>query len=270
MSKVTRELVDLRYVKWDRIRNSSGTAGSYLKAYETVNGRKLYYKLSNFDSEKGVVGHECVNELIVDRLLDVLNVEHLSYDLVYSLINVDGKEHKTYLCVSKDFKEINESKISLDTYYELSKENDETIMDFIIRNKIDNYIYQMMLVDFLIINRDRHGANIELIKKSDGSIIPSPLFDHGLSFVFSINDLESLDKFDSLADIKVNNFVGSKSLVDNLKLIPKDKLPVLRRIDESDYKYIFADLEGILDEKYYSKIWDIITKRWKYYENMFN
>ena len=63
MGRVIRELADLRYLKWDKIRGSSGTAGSYLKAYETVNDKKLYYKLSNFDNEKGIIGHESINEI---------------------------------------------------------------------------------------------------------------------------------------------------------------------------------------------------------------
>ncbi len=42
---------------------SPGTPGCFLKAYEEVNGKRLYYKLSNYDSYRGVFGHECVNEI---------------------------------------------------------------------------------------------------------------------------------------------------------------------------------------------------------------
>ena len=48
---------------------SPGTPGCFLKAYEEVNGKRLYYKLSNYDSYRGVFGHECVNELIVSRVI---------------------------------------------------------------------------------------------------------------------------------------------------------------------------------------------------------
>ena len=51
---------------------SPGTPGCFLKAYEEVNGKRLYYKLSNYDSYRGVFGHECVNELIVSRVMNVL------------------------------------------------------------------------------------------------------------------------------------------------------------------------------------------------------
>ena len=82
MSEIIREVQDLTYLNWSKIRNSSGTAGSFLKSYSEIGGKKLYYKLSNYDSINGITGHECVNELIVDRLLDVLGIDHLSYTLI--------------------------------------------------------------------------------------------------------------------------------------------------------------------------------------------
>ena len=39
--------------------------------------KRIYYKMSNYDSYRGVFGHESVNELIVSRVLDVLGIEHV-------------------------------------------------------------------------------------------------------------------------------------------------------------------------------------------------
>ena len=78
MADIIHEKQDLTYLNWTRVRNSSGTAGSFLKAYSENEGKKLYYKLSNYDAMNGIVGHECVNEIIVDRLLTMLGIEHLS------------------------------------------------------------------------------------------------------------------------------------------------------------------------------------------------
>ena len=47
----------------------------------------------------------------------------------------------------------------------------------------EGQIKQMMLVDYLIANRDRHGSNIEVILSPDGSARLAPIFDNGLSFV---------------------------------------------------------------------------------------
>ena len=31
----------------------------------------------------------------------------------------------------------------------------------------EDYVYQMLIVDYLILNRDRHGANIEVLRNSE-------------------------------------------------------------------------------------------------------
>lgn len=109
--QMVKEKQDLTYLSWSVYRNSSGTAGSFLKAYSELGGKKTYYKLSNFDKARGVIGHECVNELIVDRLLTILGIPHLSYQLIHADVSVDGKTHEVYLCASEDFKAKSESRL---------------------------------------------------------------------------------------------------------------------------------------------------------------
>ena len=105
-----KEKQDLTYLSWSTNRNSLGIGGSFLKAYSELGGTKTYYKLSNFDKARGIIGHECVNELIVDRLLTILGIPHLSYQLIHADVTVDGKAHEVYLCASEDFKAKSESK----------------------------------------------------------------------------------------------------------------------------------------------------------------
>ena len=64
MASIIHEKQNLSHLRWDVARKSSGTVGSFLKAYSDLGGAKTYYKLSNYDAYKGVVGHECVNEII--------------------------------------------------------------------------------------------------------------------------------------------------------------------------------------------------------------
>lgn len=55
----------------------------------------------------------------------------------------------------------------------------------------------MFIVDYLICNRDRHGANIEVLLDEKEEPRIEPLFDQGLLLLFSCyNDLESVRKFD--------------------------------------------------------------------------
>ena len=76
-TQIIHEKQDLTYLNWSKIRKSSGPAGSSLKATSELGRIKVYYKLSNYDNIRGVIGHESVNELIVDRLLTLLGIEHL-------------------------------------------------------------------------------------------------------------------------------------------------------------------------------------------------
>jgi hypothetical protein len=268
MCQIIKEKQDLTYLSWSKIRHSSGTAGSFLKSYSELGGQKTYYKLSNFDTVQGVIGHECVNEIIVDRLLETLGIKHLPYQLIYADILINAQPYTVYLCASEDFKQPGESKIALDVYYELEKSKDETPFQFCIRNGWEEYIYQMLVVDFLILNRDRHGANIEVLRNSRKKTIRlAPLFDHGLSLLFNCPDDDAVQQYDVTEDKQTNNYIGSRSTWENLKLIPADRLPKLNPLHESDRDVLLKDLDGVISQNLLDKIWDMIWKRWCVYED---
>ena len=270
-TQLVREKQDLTYLSWSVYRNSSGTAGSFLKSYSELGGKKVYYKLSNFDKVQGVIGHECVNELIVDRLLTILGVTHLPYQLIHADIMLEGEIHDVYLCASEDFKEKGESKIALDAYKEREAETKESALDFCVRLGWENYIYQMMVVDYLILNRDRHGANIEVLRNSKKKTLHlAPLFDHGLSLLCRCMNDSQVEAFDVMEDKLCNNFIGSRSTWENLKLIPADKIPALNPLRESDREIIMEGLDGIISGVLQDKIWEMIWKRWCAYEDFCN
>ena len=270
-TQLVKEKQDLTYLSWSMYRSSSGTAGSFLKSHSELGGKKVYYKLSNFDKVQGVIGHECVNELIVDRLLTILGIPHLSYQLIHADIMVDGKVHEVYLCASEDFKEKGESKIALDAYKEREGHEVESALDFCVRKGWEEYIYQMLVVDYLILNRDRHGANIEVLRNSRKKTFRlAPLFDHGLSLLCRCMDDNQAEAFDVMEDNPCNNYIGSKSTWENLKLIPADKIPVLKPLCESDKESVMEGLEGIISETLRDKIWEMIWKRWCAYEDFCN
>ena len=268
---ILSELQDLRYLTWSRARESSGTAGSYLKSYDTRSGRKIYYKLSCFDSLRGITGHESVNELIVDRLLTLLGIEHLSYQLIHAMVRIEGKDYETWLCASENFREPGESKLPLDDFYDLYRTVDESPLDFCLRNGWGEYIFRMILIDFLILNRDRHGANIEILRDwHSGRTRPAPLFDHGLSLVYSCADEAAIKKFDVMADLPVQCFVGSHSAAENLRLVPSDVFTGLKTLEERDRSVLLRGLECTLSKAYLDKIWDLIWSRWQYLGEFFS
>ena len=86
---------DLTSLEWALMRHASGTAGSFLKAYEETPSGKQYYKLSDFDAWNGITGHECINELIADRLLRLLEIPHLHYELILAEIRIEDRSYET-------------------------------------------------------------------------------------------------------------------------------------------------------------------------------
>lgn len=269
--KVIVEKQDLTYLKWSHVRNSSGTAGTFLKSQSVVSGEKIYYKLSNYDSEKGIVGHECVNEIIVDRLLTILGIEHLEYQLIHADIEIDGKIHETWICASRDFKRRGETKAALDNYFQTNRIGNESHYEFCVNYGWQKYIDTMLAVDYLILNRDRHGANIEVLRNArQHSLRIAPLFDHGLSFLCSCFSEEEIEKFDISADKPCQNYIGSRSTFDNLNLIADKNAVFQAKLTLQDKEILFEDLSSVLSETHLNKIWDMLWLRWCEYEKLCN
>lgn len=268
-TKIIREKQDLTYLQWSHIRSSSGTAGTFLKSESSLDGVKKYYKLSNFDPVKGIIGHECINEIIVDRLLTILGVEHLNYELINADIEIEDKIYSTYLCASQDFKKRGESKIALDDYYRTNAEKGESHYDFCVREGWKEYIDTMVAVDFLILNRDRHGANIEVLRNARAHTLRiAPLFDHGVSLLYScISDYEAA-KFDIIKDKRCQNFIGGYSCYENLGLIKEKREIFSNKLKSTDKDILFEGLENILSDIFIDKIWNMIYERYKIYENL--
>ncbi len=268
-TRIIHDLQDLTYLNWSHIRSSSGTAGTFLKSGSTLNNVKKYYKLSNFDSNEGVVGHECVNEIIVDRLLSLLGIPHLHYELIHANIEIEGRIFTTYLCASEDFKKRGESKIALDDYYRTNAKPGESHYDFCVRNGWKEYVDAMLAVDYLILNRDRHGANIEVLRNARARTLRiAPLFDHGLSLLYSCRTKEAAAGFDVMEDKLCNNFIGTRSCLKNLSLIDDRCHVFSRELKASDRDDLFEGLDGVLPDIYYDQIWKMIFGRYQIYEGL--
>lgn len=271
MANIISKKQDMTYLKWSHIRSSSGTAGNFLKSEDRTLNCKTYYKLSNFDSEKGVIGHESMNEIIVDRLLTILGVPHLEYELIHADIQIEGTIYETWICASRDYKEKGESKSALDDYYQINCIENESKYDFCRRNGWKSYIDTMLVIDFLILNRDRHGANIEVLRnKKNKTIRIAPLFDHGLSLLCSCYSENQIEDFDILSDKPCQNFIGSRSTYDNLKYVDPSCVQINNTLSYQDKEKIFEGLQDVLSEKHREKIWNMIWKRWEIYEDFCN
>ena len=269
MGQYIDEIIDLRHLEWSKICHSSGTAGSFLKAQDMINGVRRYYKLSSYDSLTETFGNECVIEFIVDRLLSFLNIPHLSYDMIHAYILINDHPLETYLCASDNFRKADEYKTSFENYYEINKMPLENTIDFCKRMGWEKDIYVMLMTDYLILNRDRHGANIEVLKsKATKNVRLAPMFDHGLSLIFSCKDDEDIRNFDVLEDKKIQCFLGGNSAYENLKLIPKNKMPNISKLKSLTEDILFNGIENIVSDEWKNKVFEMINKRAICYEDL--
>ncbi len=264
MTDIISELQDLRHLQWAETRHFSGIAGSFLKACDDTGKVRKYYKLSDYDPVKGIVGHECVNEIIVQRLLDILKIDHLRYRLIHAVVAIEDHEYETWLCESEDLKKSGESKIALEDYYQIRRMEREDPFAFCQRMGWEDHVHKMIVIDYLILNRDRHGANIEILRSlNNRSVRPAPLFDHGVSLVCRCLTEKELAAFDVMEDRKVQAFIGSNSTRENLKLLPEGFLRTLPPLPDPDRANLFAGLEDALSQTYQDKIREMIWRRWQ-------
>ena len=268
-------LKDLTHLDWSESAVSSATGGSYLKARSGEGSAATYYKLSCYDEVNGIYGHECVNELIAARLMDVLCIEHVPYRLVHALVRINGREHETWLVESSSFRKQGESKASLVSFYSFNHLESESRMEFCERFGWGESIQKAMLVDYLIANRDRHGGNLEILKGRDGALRLAPLFDNGTSLCFSTFSAGQLQEIDPLLDVVCANFLGSHSLEENLKRYVPARLPIgrLRKAHKTEIAHGLGTalehaVEGVAGEAFCEFLWQMLWERWCRYESL--
>ena len=249
---------DMRDIAWSIVAGSVASDGVHMKAERMIDGANHYLKLSRYDSYRGIYGHESVNELIACRLGKLLGFSMPDGMLKRCLVRIDDKEHDTYVFIARSFKGAG-SRVPFEAFYVANRlSDDESPLDLCIRFGWADHIFKMFVFDYLIINRDRHGANLEVMKNGEKSL--SPFFDNGLSFACSCTNDNELASFDIMEDRPVNNFIGEKKLAANLESINRDL--VFNELRHSDSGRLFIDLEGVLSEMHLITIQNIIWRRW--------
>ena len=149
--------------------------GAYAKAWLRRDGALWLYK-------KGANGiAECKIEAMVSNLLDKCNVRHVAYEMSEEP-DPDGVANPTCVrckCISDEDNMI----VSAMDYMSYCNSHDLDFDKECVRIDSDLY-YKMMIVDYLIANRDRHGLNWGFFSKTLNNeiICMHPLFDHNNAF----------------------------------------------------------------------------------------
>lgn len=251
------KIVDLTHLNWGTTHNGGATYGCYYKATEIKNGVKYYYKCSQFYKGQNVFGDEAVNEVICSRFLKLLGFNVAKYTLIKARIKLNGSEYITYVCKSQDFAKGRKR---------LSFEDLHSILGGTVENLISDCnlsvpVQRMIVADFLILQRDRHGKNIEVFDTNKGYEL-APLFDNGLALLapYPSQLTKYIKDFDVLADYPVNNYIGARSLYSNLAYIKKPI--VVKCLTKDDKKSIMYGIGGALPREYIDKIWELLTYRY--------
>lgn len=235
-----RNIIDLTNLKWSLSRESSGTAGSFYKSYDIIAGKKRYYKLSSLGSDGSIDGNECIYEIIARNICRTLHYEHLEYSLLEATVMLDDNTYQTFLCRSGDFKLPGDKKITLENFYALNHLHGENITDLLKRFGFWQKYEDILLLDYLIFNRDRHGANVELLWNTSGYRL-APIFDNGLSFFAPIDRYpEMMEVYDMHKSGPANNYVGKKDTRANLDLVPDNK--ILKVLKSDIVSGLFTDI----------------------------
>jgi len=250
---------DLRGEVWSRSAGSLASDGVYMKTELPIDGINFYLKLSRYDSYLGIYGHESVNELIAYRLGKVLGFSIPEGFLRKCTVLIDDIERETYVFAAKSYKTTG-SREAFESFYIGNRiSENESPLELCKRYGWSDDIYKLFVFDYLIINRDRHGANLEVMKNGDKTL--SPFLDNGLSFVCSCTSESELKSFNIMQDRAVNNFIGEKHLEANLESI--DKKVEFNELKESDLDGLFEGLQGVLPKSYFTMIREIIWRRWQ-------
>lgn len=259
------ELIDLTDLKWGTVRDNGISYGCYYKASRMENGKKVYYKCSNYYAGQGLFGDESVNEVICSRFLSKLGFNCLKYTLVYASVRINNMVFNTYVCKSENYFVGYESRISLEDLHAMVG---GSINDLILKLGLYDSIKSMIVADFLILQRDRHGGNIELLC-NNGMYCLAPLFNNGLALLapYPSSFNTDISNFDVLHDYPVNSYIGSRSLYGNLSLL--DKPLILNKLSKDDKKSIFYNLNSVLPSNYIDKIWELFVYRYMFLEERF-
>ena len=261
--KMSDTLMDLRHLTWSFTKDSPGTAGMFLKSRCELNGKQYFLKMSSFNATDGVYGHECFLEYIASNLADTLGFEHVPYELWYAKVRIDDKEYTTWISASEDYRKLGEQRLSLETFYTMNHEPNESLVDFLMRSEFKDSILKMLMFDYIIYNRDRHSNNIEILYNTTTDTYRMvPMFDHGCSMSSPLYDKWfTMDESYYLSDKPVNNCIGSKSLKSNLQIVKDNggKLPLVLITED-----IFDCIDTVMGSIFCDKHLQLLKERYRY------
>lgn len=150
--------------------------------------------------------YESYSEVIASNIGNWLGFPILGYSLCdLTILNSFEIPENTIACVSKDFTVIEDTKYEFTSIAQLMLEGlipfayPQSISSYnLIINSLDfiptfkDYLNQQLLLDYIILNNDRHYGNFGILRNTDtNTYITTPIFDSGCS-LFSDKHIDNM------------------------------------------------------------------------------
>ncbi len=189
------------------------TNGMLAKCWRRINGRIYLYKAGT--SGYANAGLEPYSEFYASQIAKALGVKHVDYNL---------SKWKGKLCsVCELFNDLDTSYIPIG--YLVEKGGVSGVIEYLksLGDSFYNDFLDMILLDAIIVNTDRHYGNFGLMidNKTNKPICFAPLFDHGASlFAYGTDDDEFLNINNLIEYSKTRNAV----MYDDFVIFAKEHL----------------------------------------------
>lgn len=231
------------------------TEGNLKKSWRMINGDRVLLKAGS-----GCLNQEPFNEVIASKFMTELGINHIDYELHW----VNGKPFS----VCKDFVTDNQDLVSAWKVFQIEKQlNNDSNYTHLMKmaqklgiTDFEQRINEMLVVDYLLLNEDRHFNNFGFIRDVDTLKIIgfAPIFDTGSSLAYDTY----IGSVNEDLKIKWKPFMHGKiksqlDLVTDFSWIDMDKVNKLPQIIEE----VLLNSNNFIDVSRCNDLIDIVTFR---------
>lgn len=243
--------IDMTHINFEQV--TDGSIGGMLpKAVikDSYGNITTFLKTDNFSIGTSFYNHCALSEFIGSIIGKAMNFDVLEYKAFLAKVNIADTEYITIVNSSHNFNP-NGSYIAIEKLYD--RKSEKSTKDFFFEKGYKHQIELMWIFDYIISNMDRHGHNIEVDIRT-GKF--APLFDNGLTHISGASRLDRISDCNDSSN--VNNFIGSKNLLDNLMEVSITHRVKKIRYIENELK---SKLQGLCTEQEIESIWNFLKTR---------
>lgn len=234
------------------------------------------------------LGYEALSEVIVSHLMQKSTISsYVTYEHEY--IELDGKQY--HACVSENFMQPDDDKvISVERLFQakigqsaakaILKYSDLTDQMKYVNDVVQSatgltnfgcYLREVITLDALFLNEDRHFHNLAVIRKKDGSYRKCPIFDNGAALLsdvigdypYSLPLEQCIEKI--CAKPFVQDFDEQLDACENT--FPSQTVSFF--FSKKDIEQELLNMEGVYDNEALLRVRDLLYRQMRKYAYLF-